>query len=247
MRYTICAILVAASVARVAAAELAVLATAAAQGPVQALDKAFQLPDRAAKVQFDTSPNIAKRLAAGETPDVLIAQAATVDQLIKDGRALATTRTPVGRIGVGVGIGRGGRRPDISTVDALKAALLQADAVVYSRGASGLLVEQLLRKIGVAEQISSKVVQLPTGDDVMQRLGMAKGNQIGFTMVSEIKLGESHGGSFVGPLPAAVQTYTAYDAVVMSGSTAPDAARAVVHALTTPAARQVFTAAGWEF
>jgi molybdate transport system substrate-binding protein len=247
MRYTICAILVAASVARVAAAELSVLATAAAQGPVQALDKAFQQQNGAAKVQFDTSPNIAKRLAAGETPDVLIAQAATVDQLIKDGRALAATRTPVGRIGVGVGIGRGGRRPDISTVDALKAALLQADAVVYSRGASGLLVEQLLRKIGVAEQISSKVVQLPTGDDVMQRLGMAKGNQIGFTMVSEIKLGESHGGSFVGPLPAAVQTYTAYDAVVMSGSTAPDAARAVVHALTTPAARQVFTAAGWEF
>jgi molybdate transport system substrate-binding protein len=247
MRYTICAILVAASVARVAAAELAVLATAAAQGPVQALDKAFQQPNRGAKVQFDTSPNITKRLAAGETPDVLIAQAATVDQLIKDGRALAATRTPVGRIGVGVGIGRGVRRPDISTVEALKAALLQADAVVYSRGASGLLVEQLLRKIGIAEQISSKVVQLPTGDDVMQRLGMAKGNQIGFTMVSEIKLGESHGGLFVGPLPAAVQTYTAYDAVVMSGSTAPDAARAVVHALTTPAARQVFTAAGWEF
>ena len=247
MRYTICAILVAASVVRVAAAELSVLATAAAQGPVQALDKALQQPKQAAKVQFDTSPNIAKRLAAGETPDVLIAQAATVDQLIKDGRALAATRTPVGRIGVGVGIGRGARRPDVSTVDALKAALLQADAVVYSRGASGLLVEQLLRKIGVADQISSKVVQLPTGDDVMQRLGMAKGNQIGFTMISEIKLGESHGGSFVGPLPAAVQTYTAYDAVVMSGSPSPDAARAVVHALATPAARQVFAAAGWEF
>jgi molybdate transport system substrate-binding protein len=247
MRYTICAILVAASVAHVAAAELSVLATAAAQGPVQALDKAFQQPDRAARVQFDTSPNIAKRLAAGETPDVLIAQAASIDQLIKEGRALAATRAPLGRIGVGVGVGRGARRPDISTVDALKAALLQADAVVYSRGASGLLVEQLLGKIGVAEQISSKVVQLPTGDDVMQRLGMAKGNQIGFTMVSEIKLGESHGGSFVGPLPAAVQTYTAYDAVVMSGSTAPGAARAVVHALATPAARQVFTAAGWEF
>jgi molybdate transport system substrate-binding protein len=247
MRYTICAILVAASVVRVAAAELSVLATAAAQGPVQALDKALQQPKQAAKVQFDTSPNIAKRLAAGETPDVLIAQAATVDQLIKDGRALAATRTPVGRIGVGVGIGRGARRPDISTVDALKTALLQADAVVYSRGASGLLVELLLRKIGVADQISSKVVQLPTGDDVMQRLGMAKGNQIGFTMVSEIKLGESHGGSFVGPLPAAVQTYTAYDAVVMSGSSAPDAARAVVRALTTSAARQVFTSAGWEF
>jgi molybdate transport system substrate-binding protein len=247
MRYTVCAILVAGSIAHVTAAELSILATAAAQSPVQALDKALQQPNQAAKVQFDTSPNIAKRLAAGETPDVLIAQAATIDQLIKEGRAVAATRTSVGRIGVGVGIGRGARRPDISTVDALKAALLQADAVVYSRGASGLLVEQLLRKIGVAEQISSKVVQLPTGDDVMQRLGMAKGNQIGFTMVSEIKLGESHGGSFVGPLPAAVQTYTAYDAVVMSRSSAPDAARAVVRALTTPAARQTFASAGWEF
>lgn len=247
MRRTICAVLVAASIARVTAAELSILATAAAQGPVQALDKALQQPNQAAKVQFDTSPNIAKRLASGETPDVLIAQAATIDQLIKEGRALATTRAPLGRIGVGVGVGRGARRPDISTVDALKAALLQADAVVYSRGASGLLVEQLLRKIGVTDQISAKVVQLPTGDDVMQRLGMAKGNQIGFTMVSEVKLGESHGGSFVGPLPAAVQTYTTYDAVVMSGSAAPDAARAVVHALTTSAARRVFTAAGWEF
>jgi molybdate transport system substrate-binding protein len=247
MRYTICAILVAASIARVAAADLSILATAAAQGPVQALDKALQQPNQAVKVRFDTSPNIAKRLAAGETPDVLIAQTATIDQLIKERRALAASRAPLGRIGVGVGVGRGARRPDISTVDALKAALLQADAVVYSRGASGLLVEQLLRKIGVADQISAKVVQLPTGDDVMQRLGIAKGSQIGFTMVSEIKLGESHGGSFVGPLPAAVQTYTAYDAVVMSGSSAPDAARAVVRTLTTSAARQVFTAAGWEF
>ena len=247
MRYTICAVLVAASIARVTAAELSILATAAAQGPVQALDKALHQPNQAAKVQFDTSPNIAKRLAAGETPDVLIAQAATVDQLIKEGRALAAARAPLGRIGVGVGVGRGARRPDISTVDALKAALLQADAVVYSRGASGLLVEQLLRKIGVADQISSKVVQLPTGDDVMQRLGMAKGNQIGFTMVSEIKLGESYGGSLVGPLPAAVQTHTAYDAVVMSSSGAPDAARAFIRAITTPDARKVFAAAGWEF
>jgi molybdate transport system substrate-binding protein len=247
MRYTVCAILVAGSIAHVTAAELSILATAAAQGPVQALDKALQQPNQAAKVQFETSPNIAKRLAAGETPDVLIAQAATIDQLIKEGRARAETRASVGRIGVGVGVGRGARRPDISTVDALKTALLQADAVVYSRGASGLLVEQLLRNIGVADQISSKVVQLPTGDDVMQRLGMSKGNQIGFTMVSEIKLGESHGGSFVGPLPAAIQTYTAYDAVVMSRSSAPDAARAVVRALTTPAARQLFMSAGWEF
>jgi molybdate transport system substrate-binding protein len=234
-------------VAPVAAAELATLATAAAQGPIQALEKAYQQAGQAVRVQFDTSPNITKRLAGGDTPDVLIAQASTVEQMIKDGRALVSSRTPLGRIGVGVAMARGAQRPDISSVDALKASLLRADAVVYSRGASGLLVEQMLRTIGVADQISAKIVQLPTGGDVMQRLGAARGNEIGFTMVSEIKLGESHGGSLVGPLPAAVQTYTAYDAVVMSRSPAPDAARAFIRAITTPAARKLFADAGWEF
>jgi ABC-type molybdate transport system substrate-binding protein len=110
-----------------------------------------------------------------------------------------------------------------------------------------LLVEQMLRKIGVADQIKAKVVQLPQGADVMKRLGTAGGNQIGFTMVSEIKLGESYGGSLVGALPAAIQTYTPYEAVVMSKSTTPDAAQAFVRSIVTPAARQVFAAAGWEF
>ena len=247
MRHTICAVLLVGLLAPVTAAELSTLATAAAQGPIQALEKAYQQPGQAMKVQFDTSPNITKRLASGEMPDVLIAQTSTVDALIKEGRANAATRTALGRIGVGVAIGRGTRRPDIATVDALKASLLQADAVVYSQGASGLLVEQMLRKIGVADQIKPKVVQLPTGADVMERLGTAKGNQIGFTMVSEIKLGESHGGSLVGPLPSAVQTYTAYDAVVMSASGAPDAARAFIRAITSSSSRQVFAAAGWEF
>ena len=247
MRHIISAVLFSTvAMASVNAAELWTLATAAAQGPIQALDKAYQQSGHAVKVQFDTSPNIAKRLASGEVPDVLVAQASTVEQLIKDGRAIADSRAPLGRIGVGVAMGRGSPRPDVSSVDTLKAALLAADAVVYSQGASGLLVDQMLRKIGVADQIKTKIVQLPTGADVMHRLGTGTGNQIGFTMVSEIKLGESQGGALVGPLPAAVQTYTAYDAVVMSKSAAPDAARAFIRAITTPAAKQVFAAAGWE-
>lgn len=247
MHKTLCALTLAVAVIPLAAADLSTLATAAAQGPLQALEKMYQQPGQAIRVQFDTSPNITKRLNAGETPDVLVAQSSTVDRLIQEGRAIAATRATIGKIGVGVAVGRGGRRPDISSVDALKASLAKADAVVYSQGASGLLVEEMLRKIGVADQIKSKVVQLPTGSDVMQRLGSGGGNQIGFTMVSEIKLGESYGGSLAGPLPAAVQTYTAYDAVVMSKSAAPDAAQAFVRAIVTPAARQVFAAAGWEF
>ena len=116
---------------------LSTMATLAAQCPLQALDRPSQ-PDRP-QSSVHTSPNITKRLAVGEMPDVLVAQSSTVDQMIKDGRAIAATRKTIGRIGVGVAASRGGRRPDISTVDALKASLLQADAVVYSQGASGLL------------------------------------------------------------------------------------------------------------
>ena len=247
MRNILSTFFVVAAAVSLSAADIATLATAAAQGPLQALEKAYQQPGHTVHVTFETSPNITKRLTAGENPDVLVAQASTIDQMVRDGRAVAATRASIGRIGVGVAMGRGARRPDVSSVDALKASLLQADAVVYSQGASGLLVEQLLQKIGVAEQIKAKVVQLPTGSDVMRRLGTGSGNQVGFTMVSEIKLGESFGGSLVGPLPAAVQTYTPYQAVVMSKAADPDAARGFVRAITTADARKVFAAAGWEF
>jgi molybdate transport system substrate-binding protein len=247
MRHAICILALSAAAIPLAAADLSMLATAAAQGPLQALEKQFQQPGHSINVQFDTSPNITKRLAAGEVPDVLVAQTATIDRLVQEGKAIAGTRAAIGKIGVGVAMGKGARRPDIGSADALKASLLQADAVVYSQGASGLIVEEMLRKIGVVDQIKSKVVQLPQGSDVMKRLGTGTGNQIGFTMVSEIKLGESFGGKLVGPLPAAIQTYTPYEAVVLSSSKSPDVARAYVRAIVTPAAREVFKSAGWEF
>jgi hypothetical protein len=102
----------------------------------------------------------------------------------------------------------------------------------------------MLRKIGIAESNQDKTVQVPTGGDVMQRLGKGGGNQIGFTMVSEIKLGESYGGSLsVRCLPLS-RPLRAYEAIVMSATPPPDAARAFIKSITTPAARQVFSA-GW--
>jgi len=229
------------------AQQVTTLATMAIEGPLKALEKDFQHPGQEVKVQFDTSPNITKRLAGGELPDVLVAQASTVDQMIKDGKADASSRASIGKIAVGVAMSPHGRRPDVSSVEALKRSILAADAVVYSQGASGLLVEKVLSDMGIAEQIKGKVARLATGGDVMNRIGASHGNEIGFTMVSEIKLGESHGGKLVGPLPAAIRTYTAYDVVVMSGARSPDAARAFVRSITGPGARKVLAASGWEF
>ncbi|MDA1185203.1 MAG: substrate-binding domain-containing protein [Acidobacteria bacterium] len=227
---------------------LTALATMAVDAPLRALTEAFAAQSgHQVNVQVDTSPNIARRLADGQTADILVAQAGLIDQLIVEGRALGDSRAPIGKIGVGVAISRGGTRPDISTPEALKAALLQADAVVCSGGASGVHVERMLRGMGVADRLSATTVYVSSGAAVMERLGASRDNEIGFTMISEVRLGEAHGGSLVGPLPDAFQHYTVYDAVVMSASEAPDTARAFVSLLGSPAARETFAVSGWEF
>jgi molybdate transport system substrate-binding protein len=129
----------------------------------------------------------------------------------------------------------------------MKSAILEADAVVYSEGASGVYIARMLKELGVAERLGAKAVQVPTGDAMIERLAGSRGNEIGFTQVSEIKRAEAQGGVvLVAPLPAAVQNYTSFDAVVLSRAAAPDAARAFVRALTTPAARRALVANGWE-
>jgi molybdate transport system substrate-binding protein len=244
-------VLVAAALAigvQVSAGSISTLATGATQGPLEQVARAFeQESGHQVAIQFDTSQNIARRLAGGERPDVLIASVAGVDQAIKEGKAVAGSRIAVGKIGIGVAIPRGGRRPDLSSAEGLKASIRQADAVVMTQGASAVFVDKMFGDMGIAEEIKAKVVRVPTGAAVMQRLGSAKANELGFTMISELKFGESHGGVFVGALPAAVQTLTGYDAVVMTSARSPDAARAFVRAVAGAPARKLLAAAGWEF
>ncbi len=204
------------------------------------------------KVEFDTSPSINRRLAAGTVTgvNVLVSASGTVDQAIKDGKAIADTRVRVGRVGVGVAIRRGGPRPDVSSVEALKAALLKADAIVYSQGTSGVYVVQLLEKLGIAAQVKAKAVQLTTGADMIERVEKSRGNEIGMTQISEIlRSAEETKGAIVyaGPLPASIQNYTMFDAVVMAGLRNEDIARAFVRNLTAPATRKLLAANAWEF
>ena len=232
----------------VSAAELSTLAAAAVQGPLLALVDSFrQQAGHTVTVTFDTVPNIGRRLAAGERSDILIATAAGIDQAVKDGRVIVDTRLTIGRIGIGVAVSRGGRRADATSADTLKASIAQADAVLISQGTSGTYVQQMFADLGIAEQIKGKVVQLSSGVAVMDRLGMPGRNEIGFTMVSEIKHGEAHGGgTFIAPLPAAFQTFTEYQAIVMTGAREPNVARQFVRTLGSPAAKRLLVENGWE-
>jgi len=237
-------LVVAASVS-LSAAEITSLTSAAAQGPLLEWQKTFeQQSGHTVTFSFDTVPNLTKRIVT-EAGDVLVATSAGVDQAVKEGRANATTRFAIGRIGVGVAVSRGDAKPDVSTPAALKAALAKVDKVVVSRGTSGAYVEKMLRQL--APEVTDKIVFEPSGVHVMARLGNSK-NEIGFTMVSEIMHSEAHagGGNLVAPLPAGLQNWTPYEAVVLTASKQPDAARQFIRSLGSPAARKIFAASGWQ-
>ena len=198
------------------------------------------------RIQFNTAPQIAQRLAAGEVYDILIAPPAAIEQAVKDGKVMAGTRVPVGRVGAGVIVRASAAAPNVATVDALKQALLGADSVVYNSASTGLYLETLFGKLGILDRLKPKTTRYPNGPSVMEHVINGRGNEIGFGAIPEIRMYEPKGLKLVGPLPAEVQNYTRYDAVVMTGAASAEAARAVLRELATPAVKAMFTAHGIE-
>jgi molybdate transport system substrate-binding protein len=198
------------------------------------------------KIQFDTAPRIAARLAAGERYDILIAPPDALAKAVKDGKVIAETQISVGRVGAGVVVRTGAALPDVASVDALKRALLTADSVVYNTASTGIYLDKLFEKIGVLEQLKSKTVRYPDGAAVMEHVSNGKGKEIGFGAITEIRAYEAKGVTLVGPLPADVQNYTKYEAAMMAGATSPEAAKVVLNQLATPAAKAAFASRGVE-
>jgi molybdate transport system substrate-binding protein len=184
-----------------------------------------------------------KRLAAGESYDLVIISAPSIDDQIKSGRIAAGSRVDIARSGIGAGVKAGAPKPDIGTVEALQAALLAAKSIGYSTGPSGVAFAGVLQKLGLAETLKNKIKQTPTG--VLIGSIVASGEaEIGFQQVSEI----SHfpGVDYVGPLPGPVQHTTIFSAGIMAGARQPDAARALIRFITAPAAAQAFKKHGME-
>jgi molybdate transport system substrate-binding protein len=103
------------------------------------------------------------RLAAGETYDLLIMSAPSIDEHIKAGRVVPGSRVDLAKSGVGVGVKAGAPKPDISTTEALKKTLLAAKSVGYSTGPSGVYMLGLFQRLGIADEIKGKLKQTPTG------------------------------------------------------------------------------------
>src|SRR5262249_6440547 len=140
------------------------------------------------KVEFNTAPQLASRLAKGDVADVLIAPPAALDQQVKDGKVVAEGRTVVGKVGAGVVTRKDLASPNIATTDAFKQTVFGADSIVYNTASTGLYLEKLFERLGIADAIKAKTTRYPNGERVMEHLIHGKGNEIGFGAITEIKL-----------------------------------------------------------
>jgi len=229
------------------AAEISVLSAGAVEGGIVRLIEQFrQTSGHVVRVEYATSPELSQRLTAAQSADVLIAPVAVMDRAVADRKAVGNSRITVGRVGIGVIVREGARIPAITSADALRRAFLEADTIVYNRGSSGLYIEKLLAQMGIAEEVKSRTAQVADGEDVMRRIIAGSGAEIGLAAISAIKIFQPQRFQYIGPLPAAIQNLTTYDAAVMTAAREPRAAAAFVQFVTTPAARRIFLEAGVE-
>jgi molybdate transport system substrate-binding protein len=186
---------------------------------------------------------IPMRLERGEAIDVVILAAPALADLIKQGKVRADSRVDLVESKIGVAVKAGEPKPDISTIDALKRTLLAAKSIAYSDSASGVyLSTELFPKLGIAGQIKGKTRKIeadPVGGVI------AKGEvEIGFQQISELR--PVKGIDIVGELPPGAQRVTVFAAGIPTTSKHPEAAKALIQWLASPATYPAIRKSGLE-
>jgi len=198
------------------------------------------------KITFATAPAIRKRLNNGEMFDLMIAPVNLLDELSTQGNAKGADRNTVGRIGVGVAVRDGVPLPKIATVDEFKQSLLDAESFVYNQASTGSYLESLFERLGISAQLKAKTSRYADFAAVRDHIRKGRGNEIGLGATTVIIESASKGLKFVGPLPAEIQNYTTYAAIVMADSPVSETAATLFRHLSSLNAKAIFTSAGIE-
>jgi molybdate transport system substrate-binding protein len=197
-------------------------------------------------VAYGTAGAVADRVQKGEAADIVVSSVPMIDRLHAQGKVVAGDRIIIAKVGVGAFVRKGAAKPDISSADAFKRAMLGARSIAYpdpaGGGASGIYVASLLERLGIAGEMKPKTKLSTLGT---LYASVASGDvEIGFNQVSEILAQPTV--ELVGPLPPAIQNYTQFAPGIVTGSSQTDAARTLVTFLSSPAAQSVLKAKGFE-
>ncbi|MGH6790831.1 MAG: molybdate ABC transporter substrate-binding protein [Pseudolabrys sp.] len=243
----IASILCMAAVTPAGAVELKVLTAGAFKPVVQALVPDFEKQTgHKVKVENDTAGGLQKRIQDGEPFDVAIITPKAIDDLTTARKIVPASRVNLASVGVGVVVKEGAPKPDIGTVDAFRRTLVAARSVAYidpaSGGSSGIYIDKLLERLGIADQVRPKA-KLKKGGHVADLVVDGEA-ELGLHQISEIV--PVKGAELVGPLPKEIQKTTTYAAGLSADSTRTDAATALIKAFSGPAAAAVLKSRGME-
>jgi len=193
---------------------------------------------------FGPSPVIHKKVADGETADLLVIQPDFVAALIKSGKVVPGEHPLIGRVGIGLAGRADAPVRDVGTVEAFRQVLLDADSLIFNTVASGNHFATVLERLGIAESVKAKVVRLPPGAGAYERVIQGKGNDLAVGTIPIIRV--TKGVRLIGPLPPELQSYLVYAAAPMTGAASPQTAKTFIAFLASPAARALFLANGVE-
>jgi molybdate transport system substrate-binding protein len=178
------------------------------------------------KITWGSTNALLKDIERGAGGDLAILTAEAIDDLIKQGKAVAGGRVDLARSGIGVAVRKGAKRPDIASPEALKRALLAAKSIAHSKtGLSGIYFPTVLARLGIADEMTSKIVIPDPGTPVGEVV--AKGNaEIGIQQISELL--PVPGIEIVGPLPEPMQKITIFSGGVLTAAKDRDGAAALL-------------------
>lgn len=230
--------------------EIKVLATTALKTSMDVLAPEFERASgHKLALSFGPSMRIAKQVADGEPNDVTIVTADGIEELTKQGRIVAGSRTDVARSAMGLAVQKGAPRPDISTAEKFKEAMLQAKSLGMSNpvggGASGAILAGIFDQLGIAEQMKPKLTFGPGGPaGLIGNFLVRKEVELGIQQMPELMA--VPGIDIVGPLPFGMQTVSVFSAGLSTAAKDAAAGRALMAFLVTPKAKTVMRSMGMD-
>lgn len=203
------------------------------------------------KVSFDSGGVILKRLEGGETCDVVMINRSGIERLTGAGRVVQGSVTDLATSGVGVAVRKGALKPDISTPEAFKRAMLEAKTIACPDpalgGSSGVHIAKVFERLGISEAVKHKLIFVGTPEQAETMPGhqVAEGKaEVALHQMQELMA--VPGIEIVGPLPADLQETFVFSAAIMTDANNVKAAKALIEFLRTPEARAVIKAKGME-
>lgn len=219
---------------------LTVMSSNATKAVVEELGPQFEKTSKQKIVfKFGNSAELKARIEKGEAFDVAILTAPLVGELVTLGKLSAATRTDIARAGAGMAVHAQATKPDISTPDALKGALINARSIAYvGQGATAVIMRSIFEKFGISDAMNAKTKLVASAAHAVA----ANEAELGFTQINEIL--NVPGAMLAGPLPAGLQVYTTFQAA--ASATASPTAMTFIKFLTAPAAAAVIKTKGME-